>query len=89
MQTIQIYGASWCPDARRARRFFDENKVDYVWKDVDTSADAHDFVKKTNHGTIIIPIILFPDGSIMIEPSNYDLARKLEQIMPAENNDST
>jgi hypothetical protein len=28
---------------------------------------------------LIIPTIIFPDGSILVEPSNAELARKLRQ----------
>lgn len=34
-------------------------------------------VEQINHGKRIIPTILFPDGSILVEPSNAQLAEKL------------
>jgi glutaredoxin len=77
---ILVYGASWCPDARRARRFFDEHKVDYRWIDIDEDKEALDFVRKTNGGQVIIPVIVFPDESILVEPSNYELAKKMEAL---------
>lgn len=78
---IVVYGASWCPDARRAKRLLDEHKADYKWIDVDEDANAMDFVKKTNNGTMIIPVIVFPDESILVEPTNYDLTTKLEALL--------
>lgn len=74
---ILLYGASWCPDAKRARRFFDENNVGYKWIDIDENQEAEAFVRKTNGGEIIIPVIVFQDGSILIEPSNKQLADKV------------
>lgn len=79
---ILVYGAEWCPDARRARRFFDENRIEYKWLDVDKSSEANEFVRKINHGEIVLPTILFPDDSILVEPSNHDLANKLEGLRP-------
>jgi glutaredoxin len=79
-ERIVVYGASWCPDARRARRFFDEQGVEYEWFDIDEDNQARDFVKKTNGGPIVIPVIIFPDQSILVEPSNYELANKVEAI---------
>ena len=83
-----VYGASWCPDARRARRFFDEHGVEYSWIDIDEDSEARDFVKKTNGGQIVVPVIVFPDQSILVEPSNYELASKLEALLwePATEN---
>jgi glutaredoxin-like protein len=78
---IVVYGASWCPDARRARRFFDEHGVEYRWIDIDQDSAARDFVKNINSGQIIIPVIVFPDESILVEPTNYDLAQKMEALL--------
>jgi glutaredoxin len=78
---IVVYGASWCPDALRARRFFDEQGVGYRWIDIDEDSDARDFVRKTNNGQVVIPVIVFPDESILVEPSNYELAKKMEAVL--------
>jgi glutaredoxin len=79
-EQIVVYGASWCPDARRARRFFDEQGVAYAWIDIDEDREASNFVRETNGGQIVIPVIVFPDKSILVEPSNYELARKMEAL---------
>jgi glutaredoxin len=78
---ISVYGASWCPDARRARRFFDEHGVDYAWIDIDEDIEARDFVKNTNGGQVVIPVIVFPDESILVEPSNHELASKIDTLL--------
>lgn len=80
-ERIVVYGASWCPDARRARRFFDEQGVAYAWIDIDEDRQASDFVRETNGGQIVIPVIVFPDKSILVEPSNYQLAKKMEALL--------
>jgi glutaredoxin-like protein len=77
---IVVYGASWCPDARRARRFFDEYGVTYTWIDIDEDRKASDFVRENNGGQIVIPVVVFPDKSILVEPSNYELAKKIEGL---------
>jgi glutaredoxin len=78
---IVVYGATWCPDARRARRFFDEHGVAYAWIDIDEDNEARNFVRETNGGQIVIPVIVFPDNSILVEPSNYELAKKMEALL--------
>lgn len=82
-ERIVVYGASWRPDARRARRFFDEQGVEYAWFDIDVNDEASNFVRETNGGQIVIPVIVFPDKSILVEPSNYELAQKLERLLGA------
>lgn len=55
----------------------DEYDVSYQWIDVEEDAEARDLVQRLNQGKRIIPTIVFEDGSILVEPSNSELARKL------------
>jgi mycoredoxin len=73
---IIVYGADWCGDCRRAKRFFDDYGVDYQWLDTDSDPQAEAFVRKVNRGNCVIPTIVFPDGAILVEPSNVQLAAK-------------
>ena len=75
--TIAIYGASWCPDCRRAKKFLGDQRVAYEWHDVDSEPDAARVVQERNAGSNIIPTIVFPDGSHLAEPSNEELGDKL------------
>lgn len=74
---IRMYGAPWCGDCRRAKDFFDRQGVGYEWIDVDQDPEGLKYVEETNDGKRIIPTILFPDGSILVEPSNAELAEKV------------
>ena len=74
---IVVYGAYWCPDCRRSKRFLSEHQIDYEWVDIEQNADAQAYVEKINDGKRIIPTIEFEDGSFLVEPSNAELAKKL------------
>ena len=74
---IKLDGTSWCSDCKRAKQFFGEQRVHYDFIDVDADAEAMAYVEKVNDGKQIIPVILFEDGSTLVEPSNADLAEKL------------
>ena len=76
-QSIRVLGAPWCPDCQRAKQFLDRQQVPYLWTDIDQDEEAREFVRQLNGGKQIIPTIVFPDGSILVEPSNAQLARKL------------
>lgn len=71
---IIIYGANWCPDCRRAKQFFGENRVPYEWIDITDNDEAIAYVEKVNNGNRSIPTIIYPDGTIHIEPSNAEMA---------------
>jgi mycoredoxin len=74
---IVMYGTSWCGGTRRARLIFDQNHINYRWVDIDKDADARHFVEETNHGYHSVPTIIFPDGAILVEPSELELSKKL------------
>ncbi len=73
---ITVYGADWCGDCRRTKRFLDEQQISYHWVDTDENKEAEEFVKAKNNGMRIIPTIIFADGSYLAEPSNAQLAEK-------------
>lgn len=84
MSEITMYGAPWCGDCRRAKRFFGEHRIAYEWVDLEENQDAQKTVIEMNDGKRIIPTIVFPDGSFLSEPSNDELAEKLGLRLQAE-----
>src|SRR5688572_20197246 len=71
---IRMYGTSWCSDCKRAKKFFGAHRVRYEFVDVDVDAEGLRVVEETNRGKRIIPTIFFADGSVLVEPSNAELA---------------
>jgi thioredoxin reductase (NADPH) len=76
-QDIKMYGAPWCPDCRRAKQFFGDQRVPFEWINVDEEPSAMKYVEQVNGGKQIIPTIVFKDGSVLVEPTNAELAEKL------------
>ena len=77
---IIIYGTFWCGDCRRAKRIFDKYSIEYIWINIDIDSEGEKIVRELNSGPRIIPVIIFPDGTHLIEPSNQDLIEKLKFI---------
>lgn len=75
--TITMYGTLWCGDCKRAKKFFGEQRIHFTYVDVEQDADALAFVERVNDGRQTVPTIVFPDGDILVEPSNGELAAKL------------
>lgn len=77
---ITMYGADWCGDCVRAKKFFADNKVDYQWVDLERDENEK-FVElevlRRNNGKKSIPVIVFNDDSHLTEPTNAQLAEKL------------
>jgi mycoredoxin len=74
---IIFYGTTWCFDCRRARTVLDQNKIAYTFIDIDKDAEGRKYVEQVNSGFRSVPTIVFPDGSILVEPSNNELKAKL------------
>ena len=74
---LLVYGASWCPDCRRAKQFLASHRVAYDWVDLEEHPDKTAEVEARNDGKRIIPTIVFPDGSFLAEPSNDELADRI------------
>ena len=74
---VKMYGALWCGDCLRAKQFFNERDIPYEWIDVQQNPEQMKFVEKVTHGMRSIPTIVFEDGSILVEPTNAELAAKV------------
>jgi mycoredoxin len=77
---VTMYGAEWCGDCRRSKKFLDSHEVAYNYIDVDADASAADKVMEINGGMKSIPVILFEDGTHLTEPSDKDLEAKLQSL---------
>ncbi len=77
MTNIVMYGASWCADCRRSKNFLESKNVPYDYIDIETVPGAADKVADINDGMKSIPTIVFPDGGVLVEPSNDQLAAYL------------
>ncbi len=74
---ITVYGAPWCPDCKRSKQFLGEQRVPYNWVDIDQDEEGRSYVQRINDGKQIIPTIVFEDSSVLVEPTNAQLAQKL------------
>ena len=65
---IVIYTTEYCSDCMRAKKFFELNNIPHLKVGLEGNAEATRFVMKVNNGYRSVPTIVFPDGSILIEP---------------------
>jgi mycoredoxin len=80
---ITFYTTTWCGDCRRSRKVFESMGVTYNEIDIEKHPDAAKIVREINHGAQSVPTIIFPDGSVLVEPSNAILEQKLTGIIAA------
>ena len=56
------------------------NDIEFEWINIDDDPLAEQFVLETNQGMRSVPTILFPDGSILVEPSVKVLEEKMSAL---------
>ena len=74
---MRLYGANWCGDCRRAKKFLGEQRIHYQWIDITDNDEAIAFVEKANEGKRRIPTIVLGDGKVLSNPDNATLAAEL------------
>ncbi|WP_165731872.1 FAD-dependent oxidoreductase [Polaribacter sp. 20A6] len=73
---VQLFGADWCPDCRRAKSFLTDNGINFDFVDVDKYNWATKKVEEINNGKRIIPTVLIDDVPYT-NPDNVKLTKLL------------
>jgi mycoredoxin len=75
-----MYSTQYCSDCLRAKAFFEANEIEYKVISLEGNEEATGFVIKVNNGSRRVPTIVFPDGSILVEPSWEELRLKVNSL---------
>ncbi|MCC2028765.1 NrdH-redoxin [Microbacterium sp. YMB-B2] len=77
--TITMFGADWCRDCIRTKKQLDELGIEYTYVDLVADPTAADVAKEIS-GRTNIPVVVYPDATHHVEPSNDDVAAKLREL---------
>lgn len=80
-KNIVMYTTNWCPDCWRAKQVMSAMKVAYEEINISQDDDAVERVMALNNGNRSVPTIIFPDGSVLTEPSTSTLVQKLQAFV--------
>lgn len=73
---IRVVGTRWSKPCHIIKDFLSRNQVTFLWQDMETNADLRVQLEKIDP-LFRVPVILFPDGSHLINPTPHELAEKL------------
>jgi len=76
---LLMFGADWCRDCRRTKSQLDELGIAYDYVDVEADASAAEVAREIP-GRTNIPVVVYPDGTHHVEPSNADVEAKLREL---------
>jgi mycoredoxin len=72
---ITVYGADWCGDCRRTKRWLQASGTPYTW--IDRDADPALRSRLAEAGYLAIPVVVIPGGTVLVEPSDRQLAEAI------------
>ena len=69
-----MIGHRWAPNTYHVRDLLARNQVRYQWLDLDTSEEARRLLAALGSETPRLPVLLFPDGSWLADPTPIEAA---------------
>lgn len=79
-QGLRVLGTRWSPKSYETREFLARNQVPYEWLDIE-AADRIPEIKRLletlDNPEPTLPIVLFPDGTNLRQPTSIEIAEKL------------
>lgn len=76
---LEVYGAMWCGDCVRTKAQLDRLGVPYAWHDVENDDALRERAVQIS-GRQNIPVVVLPDGSHLVEPSNPTMHERLTDL---------
>ena len=77
--TLTMFGADWCSDCRRTKRQLESLGVAFDYVDLDAEPAAAEVAREIS-GRTNIPVVVYPDATHHVEPSNADVEEKLREL---------
>ncbi|WP_348789788.1 glutaredoxin family protein [Leifsonia sp. NPDC080035] len=75
---VTVFGADWCRDCIRSKALLDRIGADYEYIDLVARPEEADRAKAIS-GRTNIPVIVFPDGRHLVEPTDPELQAALSR----------
>jgi len=83
-QGIRVLGHRWSPQSYRIKEFLGKNHVPYQWIDIEKNPETRSLLQSTRASEDQLPVVVFPDGSSLIQPTMFQVAQKAGFRMKAE-----
>jgi thioredoxin reductase (NADPH) len=74
---IRVAGTQWSASSHNAKDFLARNQIPYQWLDIEKDSQARALVETVPNDRHLLPVVFFPDGSLLVDPSPRTLAEKV------------
>jgi len=72
-----MYSTGWCGYCTRLKRQLDDASIEYRVIDIESDPTAEQLVREANNGNATVPTVVFPDGTVMTNPSLRQIREKV------------
>lgn len=77
MEPIIVYGARWCPDCTTITQYLKAKHIAFTFKNIEESEAVTREATVKAEGSESIPVVVLPDGKVLVVPSQKQLAEAL------------
>ncbi|UCD98790.1 MAG: FAD-dependent oxidoreductase [Chloroflexota bacterium] len=81
---IRVAGTLWSSNSHTVKDFLARNQIPYQWLDIELDTEAKNLVDTVSEGKHRLPVVFFPDGETLIDPSIQQVAEKIGLQTKAE-----
>jgi thioredoxin reductase (NADPH) len=74
---IRVIGHQLSPQSHQIKDFLSRNLVPYQWLDVEIDEEARGLLELSGSDGSRLPLVLFPDGLSLTQPTNVEIAEKV------------
>jgi len=74
---IRVVGHQLSAPSHQIKDFLSRNLVPYQWLDVEIDEEARDLLELSGSDGSRLPLVLFPDGPPLTQPTNVEIAEKI------------
>jgi len=74
---IRVAGTSLSPACFAVKEFLASNQLPYQWLDMEDDATVRELLSGATGGPVRLPIVFFPDGTTLVQPTARELAEKV------------
>jgi mycoredoxin len=74
---VLLYGADWCDDTRSVITWMNRHNVAFTGFDTSRDDEARARAVELAGGSTDIPVLVTPDGTVLVEPTTAELAGAL------------
>ena len=74
---IRVAGTLWSARSHDVKEFLARSQIPYQWLDIEKDVEALGMVEASSEGRPQLPMLFFPDGTVLVDPDRRSLAEKV------------